>query len=274
VLDVGANIGSFMAYLSREHSAQELEVHCFEPVPQVAEVLNANVALLRKEEGLAQRVTVHAIGLSDRDEDGVVFEFCPMMSFTSSRYPYAQLMARFGKKDVDPSEYVAAILGDCLEIGMGFDKLTAALLGGLKSRNALVRGVVFMIAAGYAAGINSARVGLTKKVRCRLRKSGSVLAELMNGRAIGLLKVDVEGAEPDVFRGLDDAELARVRQIVVEVHGTEATRALEARLLGLGYKVTTEQEEFGILKMANVHNVYAVRAFDDSELKRAAPDTR
>ena len=46
---------------------------------------------------------------------------------------------------------------------------------------------------------------------------------------IDLLKIDVQRAEMDVLLGLDDAALAKVRQIVLEVHdkrdGATAGRA-------------------------------------------------
>ena len=60
VLDVGAYIGdSTVAFALRG-----ARVHAFEPVPLLQAYLSKNVAA----NGLSERVTVHGVGLSDRDE--------------------------------------------------------------------------------------------------------------------------------------------------------------------------------------------------------------
>ena len=60
VLDVGAYIGdSTVAF-----AARGARVHAFEPVPLLQVYLRKNVAA----NGLSERVTVHGVGLSDRDE--------------------------------------------------------------------------------------------------------------------------------------------------------------------------------------------------------------
>jgi 31-O-methyltransferase len=54
---------------------------------------------------------------------------------------------------------------------------------------------------------------------CQLRTLSSILREQSLDQ-VDLLKIDVEKAELDVFRGLDEPDWPRIKQVVVEVHGT------------------------------------------------------
>ena len=59
-LDIGANIGNHALHFSQTFS----RVHCFDPNPMIARVLEANVMLNDLD-----NVTVHRIALSDEDEE-------------------------------------------------------------------------------------------------------------------------------------------------------------------------------------------------------------
>ncbi len=80
---------------------------------------------------------------------------------------------------------------------------------------------------------------------------------------IDLLKIDVQRAEMDVLLGLDDAALAKVRQIVLEVHdkrdGATAGRAdaLSDLLRRHGFEVSIRQD--ALLEGTDRYNCYAVR---------------
>ncbi|MCF3995125.1 FkbM family methyltransferase, partial [Pseudomonas aeruginosa] len=98
--------------------------------------------------------------------------------------------------------------------------------------------------------------------RCRLRRLDQVIGELGLER-IDLLKIDVQRAEMDVLLGLDDAALAKVRQIVLEVHdkrdGATAGRAdaLSDLLRRHGFEVSIRQD--ALLEGTDRYNCYAVR---------------
>ena len=56
---------------------------------------------------------------------------------------------------------------------------------------------------------------------------------------MGLLKVDVEGMEKDVFDGIDDATWPKIQQIVAEVHAVgNRVDELTACFVGRGFRCT------------------------------------
>lgn len=61
VLDIGANIGWFSLWFT--HHAPQAHVHAFEPIPENLRYLMCNVA----DNGLEQRISVHALGLSEQE---------------------------------------------------------------------------------------------------------------------------------------------------------------------------------------------------------------
>jgi len=61
VFDIGAHIGSFATNIASLHPQSRIE--CFEPSPESARYLRRNVA----QNGLGDRITVHAIALADKD---------------------------------------------------------------------------------------------------------------------------------------------------------------------------------------------------------------
>ncbi|MEU3224787.1 FkbM family methyltransferase [Streptomyces sp. NPDC006976] len=61
-------------------------------------------------------------------------------------------------------------------------------------------------------------------------------------REIALLKVDVEGAEPDVLLGVDDAQWPRVRRVIAEVCDLDGQLERVCGILrGHGFEVTPER---------------------------------
>lgn len=95
------------------------------------------------------------------------------------------------------------------------------------------------------------------QMECRLRPLSAVIREEGVER-IDLLKIDVQKAEMDVLRGIDDEHWPRIRQIVMEVHDldgrlAEVRRLLEAR----GFRVAVEQD--GVLEGSILYNLFAVR---------------
>ena len=96
---------------------------------------------------------------------------------------------------------------------------------------------------------------------------------------IDLLKIDVQRAELDVLRGIDDADWKKIDQVVVEVHDQEedvsgSRREEIASLLeGHGFAVEIEQE--GFLRGTDRYNLYArknLASFPVSEMTVAAPE--
>jgi 31-O-methyltransferase len=92
---------------------------------------------------------------------------------------------------------------------------------------------------------------------CELRTLSSVLRDHAVD-CVHLLKIDVERAELDVLNGIDDADWARIDQIVAEVHDDGGRLASAATLLtARGFSLAMEQE--AAMRGTGVHMVYATK---------------
>ncbi|HSF38971.1 MAG TPA: amino acid adenylation domain-containing protein [Thermoanaerobaculia bacterium] len=100
-----------------------------------------------------------------------------------------------------------------------------------------------------------------QEVESPLRRLSVVLREEGIAR-IDLLKIDVQRAEMDVLRGIDDADWERIDQVVLEAHGDpgngggERIAAIRALLSRHGFRVRVEQDE--LLTGTDRYNLYAV----------------
>ena len=83
-----------------------------------------------------------------------------------------------------------------------------------------------------SAGPGAGELSVTGQTWSSLRRRAGL-------EAVGLLKVDVEGAEVDLLRGMSAGELRAIEQITVEFHpevtGMGPVRDVVARLEGLGF---------------------------------------
>lgn len=92
---------------------------------------------------------------------------------------------------------------------------------------------------------------------CELRTLSTVLREESLTK-VDLLKLDVEKAELDVLRGVDDSDWPRIKQVVAEVHDEGGRRAAISEMLTKrGFSVTTEQE--AMWRGTGIHMLYATR---------------
>ncbi|MET0397899.1 MAG: FkbM family methyltransferase [Longimicrobiaceae bacterium] len=94
------------------------------------------------------------------------------------------------------------------------------------------------------------------EMECRLRPLSAVIREEGVER-IDFLKIDVQKAEMDVLRGIEDGDWPRIRQIAMEVHDLdgrlgEVTRLLERR----GFRVAWEQDE--AVEGSILYNLFAL----------------
>jgi FkbM family methyltransferase len=83
VIDVGANIGLFLLKVKR--AVPDAEVLAFEPMPDLAEAVRANVA----HHGLTG-VTLHEVALGAERQSDVPFTYYPMLPSSSTRFPEKQ----------------------------------------------------------------------------------------------------------------------------------------------------------------------------------------
>ncbi|HEY6351411.1 MAG TPA: amino acid adenylation domain-containing protein [Candidatus Angelobacter sp.] len=91
--------------------------------------------------------------------------------------------------------------------------------------------------------------------KAQLRSISQIMRDEQIER-IDLLKIDVEGAELDVLRGIRPEDWKKIRQVVVESHGrNEILHAVTALLESAGFLVKIEQE--ALLEGTAMRNVYA-----------------
>ncbi|HSF38966.1 MAG TPA: amino acid adenylation domain-containing protein [Thermoanaerobaculia bacterium] len=99
-------------------------------------------------------------------------------------------------------------------------------------------------------------------VAARVRRLADVLREERVER-VDLLKIDVQRAELDVLRGIDDEAWRRIEQVVMEVHDEPggATEGRVAEITALlerhGFEVASEQDE--ALRGTDRHSLFASR---------------
>ena len=105
--------------------------------------------------------------------------------------------------------------------------------------------------------------------RCRVRRLSAVM-QAEGVEWIDLLKVDVQRAELDVLRGVDEEDWGRIGQVVMEVHdragGRGRVREVVELLARQGFEAVVAQE--ANLQGTDRYNVYAVSAA--AKARRAA----
>ena len=95
------------------------------------------------------------------------------------------------------------------------------------------------------------------ELTCELRTLSGVLQEYAIDR-VDLLKIDVEGAEVDVFEGITRSDWPRIRQVAAEIHDQDGRLAQVVALLdGLGFDIATDQE--ASMRGTDLHLLWAVR---------------
>lgn len=90
-----------------------------------------------------------------------------------------------------------------------------------------------------------ARFGGAQQVDVKLERLSHFLDGYHDLKTIDLLKVDVEGAELEVIKGLDDVHWALIRNVVVETYEPSGLRPeIEKLLESKGFTVTREVAEW------------------------------
>ncbi|HEY6879845.1 MAG TPA: FkbM family methyltransferase [Polyangiales bacterium] len=203
VLDVGANVGLFA--LRMKQLAPSCTVYCFEPVPATYACLEKNVA------GVGAEVLNAA--LSDRV--GLVsMTFFPRTPGNSTLYPEGKPGEVSSMADTAPLSWVWQ-LDRVAAIGLALAYPLRRIILRTSFRHLLRERQTFT---------------------CATRTLDDFIAERRLD-SVDLLKIDVEGAERDVMNGLSDENLARVRQLIIEVSPDKKAwlHALRQRLSDSGF---------------------------------------
>ena len=239
VVDVGANIGMFALFASQW--CPEGRVYALEPVEEVYEQLRKNA-----ERYGGNRIQVYPYGLGEREEKKE-FTYYRRNSMLSGVREYAdegeerELLRKF----VERERAAAAAEGGGVEEGEGVQEEEVEELLGRQ---------------------------LESEVRvCRVRRLSDVMREEGLER-IDLLKIDVQRAELDVLRGIEEEDWGKIGQIIMEVHDDGKKEKGGGGLAGVvemlrrhGFREVVEQEES--LAGTDRYNVYAVQKEKEEEIR-------
>ena len=196
-------------------------IYAFEPVPPVFETLEFNAALC-----MAQ-VKAFGFGLSDREslEDFVCYPRNTMMSGLKS----------YTDRGQDMSVVKKLIENEQKKLG---------------SPDAAAIAVEELLDGRFDQQIH----------RCRVRRLSDVVRE--NGiQRIDLLKIDVERAELDVLKGIDDEDWSKIEQVVIETEDAAGSTGrldeIVEFLRSRSFQIAIDEDER--LKGSGLHNIYALR---------------
>jgi FkbM family methyltransferase len=202
-----------------------VRVFAFEPIPDIFEVLKANSKKVDEK-----RLIALNCGLSEKPGDAV-FTYYPHAPALSTSKPEMW--------DDDPGMFANAVAGSLKNAPkeMWYAKFVPSFLSGIMAK---------MLRSGG------------KKFGCKLRTLSSVIDEYGVSR-IDLLKIDCEGAELSVLKGLEDRHWSLVQQLVVEVHNTEGRlETIKDMCLKHGITNLIAQQEHGF-EETKLINLYAKR---------------
>ena len=229
VFDVGANIGMFSLF-ANDLCAGEVNLHSFEPIPQIFRVLKLNVERFNSD-----KTKIYNCGLSNESKDAVEFKYFPKVSGFSTRFP-------------DESK--------------AFRKLISSImLGKPEELPASVRNQINRVPQFLRSFILNLKLSDNLKsetVTCQLKTISQVVQE-QNIQQIDLLKIDVEKSELDVLLGIDEQDWGKVKQIVIEAHDIDnRIDRLKTLLSKHDFKrIIVEQEP--LLEKSEYFNIYAMR---------------
>jgi len=186
VVDVGANIGFFLLHLNR--SLAHATVYCFEPIPETFELLERNA---HRNDRLDARL--FNFGLGEREGE---FEF--------KHYPRMNVNSSMRTEDTPEMRHQARRF----------------VYEEMRTRSRVCR-ALFQVTPRllwWPVFEGLRRWGSVYRTeRCAVRTLSDVLASHPLPR-IDLLKIDVEGAEEDVLRGIRDELWSAIRQLMIETH--------------------------------------------------------
>jgi len=220
VFDIGTNIGLFALRMNQRNQG-ELTVLAFEPIPDIHAVAHANLAAF-------EGTTLFNAGVSAATGQAR-FTYYPNTPSLSTAHPEMW--------NEEAGELAEAVVGNAHHGPMWYGKLLPRWLAGFIAKRLRSDAIT---------------------VECPLMTVSEVIQE-QGLTKIDLLKVDCEGAELDVLKGISQTDWPKVRQAVLEVHDVDGQLEAVTRLLvdhGLTELVTEQEPAF---KHTRLWNVFARR---------------
>lgn len=227
VLDVGSNIGVFSAAVY-ERLGGDARIYAFEPLPPLYATLERNA-----RDFFDGHLTALPYGLASGDNE-LDFSYFPAATIFSSSW-----------RDQDNVEDERR-------------RVTASIVAMIRQGD--LGRVLRRVPAPVLRALVGRRLRVMRQIethRVRVRPLSAVLDE-QGIDHVDLLKIDVEGAELDVLRGIEDRHWPLVRQAVVEVEGWGRNRdTIREVFVAHGFTVSAEQD--AVQQAADIGLVFARR---------------
>eukprot|EP00897_Mesotaenium_endlicherianum_P004658 jgi/Mesen1/421/ME000100S10649 len=243
VFDVGANIGLFSAFAAQ--TCPKGQVYAFEPIPDIYEALAWNMASLRRFDASAELANVRLfnMGVSSGDLQEETFTFFTQAAGWSSKSP----------DQLETKENMDVFIGNALQspAALGFPALST--LGRVLNR----WGPRWAYRAASKLLVQS-MLASQVQVRCATRSISQIMAQEGIER-IDLLKIDVERAELEVLRGVLPSDWPRIRQVAMEVHGSDGRLEQVKELLAEAGFTRVTACQSSMLQGTTLYSVFAVR---------------
>lgn len=110
------------------------------------------------------------------------------------------------------------------------------------------------VAPDVAKSIVTSRMEKMDSYLCPTRSISSLLTEYQLPR-IDLLKIDTEGAEIDVLKGIHYSDWPKIKQVILEVHSVEDLDFLVSTLVKNHFDVVVDYDP--VLRDSGISNIYA-----------------
>ena len=251
IFDVGANIGLFSIYLFRSYRG--LRLFAFEPVRQTFAFLEQN-ARLYLNGGADSQTKLFSFGLSDR-RGTALFEYDRFMGLTATMYP--KEVHGCARPNAGMNAWAEACVLDLHRISKLSDRQADLLLKALSKP--VVGSLVAAVMIAFLIGLVLRNQIFLERTECSLSTVSEVIRE-HNVEAIDLMKIDVEGSELDVIRGIAPDDWPKIKQFVVEAHDIDGRVELMRSIFeNHGYRTTVSQEDWAVHKLINIFTIYAVK---------------
>ena len=181
IIDVGANIGLLGLTLSKKY--KNIKIHAFEPMPEIFSVLKKNVKISSNND-----YKVHPVGISNKKQD-LVFTYYPNSPALSTSNP--------GIWNDHKKKFFSAVKGNLLNF---------------RKKKWWINLIPFFLVPLIAKFLRFNSVTIKRPV---IRLADFIKENNISN--IKLLKIDCEGEEINVLKGLNEENFKTIDQIIMEV---------------------------------------------------------